>query len=131
MACDAESRGERMKLANQITADDLRPRSSDAVNDLRGFLHKTVLPQGPTRAPMLVLYGGHDPLIPHEWTDRALYRACTMGDVIQIQFREDKGGEDIDASSALGWINDRFAGTPPVNDCGSFTSAHQSAGIGR
>jgi len=130
LACDAESRDERERLGNQISADDLRPRSPDAVNTLRGFLQKSTLPQGPTSAPMLVIYGGLDPLIPRGWTDHALDRACKMGDVIQIQFQPDRGGDGIDLSSALGWINDRFKGTPAVNDCGSFTPSDQSSGTG-
>jgi pimeloyl-ACP methyl ester carboxylesterase len=130
LACDAESSDERARLADQIRADDLRPRSADAVNNLRGFLHKTTLPQGPMSAPMLVIYGGPDPLIPPGWTENALNRACKMGDVIQIQFQPDKGGADVDLSSALGWINDRFKGTSAPNDCGSLTGADVSTRAG-
>ena len=92
---------------------------------LRGFLQKTTLPQGPTGAPMLVIYSGRDPVIPRAWTDRALDRACKMGDVIQIEFQPDGGGDDIDVASALGWINDRVKVIPPLNDCESFTVAHE------
>ena len=126
LACDAKSSDERTRLASQINADDLRPRSPDAVDSLRGFLQKTTLPQGPTSAPMLVVYGGQDPLIPRAWTDRALDRACKMGDVIQIEFQPDKGGDDIDVSKALGWISDRLKGTLTLNDCGSFSAADES-----
>ncbi len=53
-----------------------------------------------------------------------------MGDVIGIQFQPDKGGGDVDLSSALGWINDRFKGTPAPNDCGSVTGADDSSRAG-
>jgi Secretory lipase len=130
LACQASSSEERAKVANQIGPDDLRPSSPDAVESLRGFLHKTTLPQGPTSVPMLVTYGGHDPLIPRAWTDRALDRACKMGDVIQIQLQPDKGGADVDSSAALGWIQDRFSGNPARNDCESFTEAFDSTRSG-
>jgi pimeloyl-ACP methyl ester carboxylesterase len=130
LACDATSSDERARLADQISADDLRPRSADAVNTLRGFLRKTTLPQGPTSAPMLVIYGGRDPLIPPGWTQRVVERACKMHDVIQVQFQPDKGGDDIDVSSVLGWINDRLNGIPAVNNCGSVTAADGSSRTG-
>jgi pimeloyl-ACP methyl ester carboxylesterase len=130
LACDVKSSDERARLASQISADDLRPRSPDGVDSLHRFLQKTTLPQGPTSAPMLVVYGGRDALIPHGWTDRALDRACKMGDVIQIEFQPDRGGDDIGVSEALGWINDRLKGTPTINDCESFTAADESPRAG-
>jgi pimeloyl-ACP methyl ester carboxylesterase len=121
LACDVKSTDELVRLANQISADDLRPKSRDALERLRGFLQKIALPQGPTSAPMFVIYGGQDPLIPREWTDRALERACRMGDVIQIQFQPDKGGADVDVLGPLRWMSDRLNGAPAHNDCAGFT----------
>jgi pimeloyl-ACP methyl ester carboxylesterase len=127
LACDTESSDQRAQLAEQISADDLRPSSSDALDSLRGFLRKTTLPQGPTNAPMLVIYGGRDPLIPRDWTDGAVDRACGMGDVIQTEYQPDKGGADIDVSSALGWISDRLKGIAVVNQCESLIAAEEPA----
>ena len=121
LACDVKSTDELVRLANQISADDMRPKSRDALERLRGFLQKIALPQGPTSAPMIVIYGGQDPLIPREWTERALERACRMGDVIQIQFQADKGGADVDVSGPLRWMSDRLNGAPAHNDCAAFT----------
>jgi hypothetical protein len=123
LACDTQTSDHRAQLAEQIGADDLRPSSSDALDSLRGFLRKTTLPQGPTSAAMLVIYGGRDPLIPREWTERAVDRACGMGDIIQTEFQPNKGGADIDVSSALGWIRDRLKGIAAVNQCASLTGA--------
>jgi pimeloyl-ACP methyl ester carboxylesterase len=121
LACDVKSTAELVRLANQISADDLRPKSHDALERLRGYLHKIALPQGPTSAPMLVIFGGQDPMIPREWTDRALERACGMGDVIQIQFLPDRGGPDVDLSGPLRWMSDRLNGAPSHNDCADLT----------
>jgi pimeloyl-ACP methyl ester carboxylesterase len=119
-ACRGPAAGERAKIAGQITADDLRPSSPAAVDTLRGYLGKSSLPQGPTAAPMLVIYGGSDALIPPAWTERALDKACQMGDVIQIQLQPDKGADDIDASVADGWVNALFNGEQAQNDCPSL-----------
>jgi pimeloyl-ACP methyl ester carboxylesterase len=123
-ACRGPAAGERAKIAGQMTADDLRPSSPAAVETLRGYLEKSTLPQGPTAAPMLVMYGGNDSLIPPAWTNQALDKACQMGDVIQIQLEPDKGAADIDASAADEWINARFNGDPAQDDCPSVVADH-------
>jgi hypothetical protein len=110
-----------VRLANQISADDLRPKSREALERLRGYLHKIALPQGPTSAPMLVVFGGQDLMIPREWTDRAIERACGMGDVVQIQFQPDRGGPEVDLSGPLRWMRDRLNGAPAHNDCAALT----------
>jgi hypothetical protein len=118
-ACRGPAAEERAKIAGQLSADDLRPSSPAAVETLRAYLEKSSLPQGPTAAPMLVMYGGNDALIPPTWTDRALDKACRMGDVIQIWLQPDQGDGEIDASGADAWINARFNGGPAQNDCPS------------
>ena len=131
LSCGSSAGDDRRRLAGQISADDLRPGSPGAVASLRGFLQKTALPQGPTGAPMLVIYGGRDPVVPRAWTDQALDRACRMGDVIQIEFQPDGGGDDIGTASALGWINDRVKAIPPRDDCQSRTVADSAPRAGR
>lgn len=125
LGCQDGTSAQRAAVAAQITPDDLRPASPTAVDTLRGYLQKTNLPQGPAQAPMLVIYGDQDPLIPAGWTDRALDRACAMGDVIQIQLQPDKGHAQINRTAALGWIADRFNSVPAPNDCESFTATYK------
>jgi pimeloyl-ACP methyl ester carboxylesterase len=124
-ACQGAAALRRAKLADQISADDLRPAGPTAADLLRGFLQKTNLPQGPTAAPMLVVYGGRDALIPAAWTERALGRACQMGDEIQIEREPQNGSVDIDTSGARAWIKDRFAGAPARDDCASLAARTQ------
>jgi pimeloyl-ACP methyl ester carboxylesterase len=123
-ACQGAAMKQRPNVVDQIGPDDLRPISPDALATLHGFLEKTSLPQAPAQAPMLVIYGGQDSLIPPAWTERALGKACNMGDVVQIQMLPDKGNEDIDVSSAFDWIGARFGGLPAQDDCGSFLDQH-------
>jgi pimeloyl-ACP methyl ester carboxylesterase len=130
LSCRGPDADQRVKVADQISADDLRP-SPEAVEMLHGYLRKTTLPQAPTIAPMLVIYGDQDPLIPKAWTDRALYRACKMGDVIQIEQQPDIRGTDIDLPAAMGWIKARFNSEPAANECEAFTATHESLGEGR
>jgi dienelactone hydrolase len=125
-ACDGPAAGQVSDLLTQITPDDLRPSSPAAVDALRGYLQRASLPQKPTTAPMLVIYGGMDALIPPLWTDRALQAACTMGDVIDIQMQTDKGHGDVDASAAYPWINDRFSGVPAADSCKSFLAPDET-----
>jgi pimeloyl-ACP methyl ester carboxylesterase len=126
-ACRGPASEQGANVAGQVTPGDLRPATPKAAAALRGYLQKTSLPQGPTQAPMLVIYGGQDSLVPPAWTDNALYRACKMGDVIQIQMQPDKGHIEIDPSTAIGWIGERFKSAAAANDCGSFTATYESA----
>jgi hypothetical protein len=125
LSCSGADADVRSTLAGQINPDDLRPASPEAVDVLRGYLQKTSLPLGPTTAPMLVIYGGRDRLIPAPWTAGALDAACKMGDVIDIEVRPDDTTQ-IDPSAALGWIAGRFAGDPPVNSCGAIPSPRET-----
>lgn len=127
LACQDPTSAERAMAADQITADDLRPSGDAALAMFRGFLQKTSLPQGPTQVPMLVVYGGHDSVTPRAWTERALDRACKLGDVIQIQPEPDNINDQIDPSIALGWIADRFNSRPARDDCASFTASYESS----
>jgi alpha-beta hydrolase superfamily lysophospholipase len=124
-ACRGPAAEERAKIAGQLTPDDLRPSSPAAVDTLRAYLEKSSLPQGPTAAPMLVMYGGNDALIPPAWTEQALEKACGMGDVIQIWLQPDQGDGDIDASAADAWINARFNGGEAHDDCPALIADHQ------
>jgi len=117
LGCASDQATQRASIIAQITPDDVRPATPDALATLRGYLKKTNLPQGPTTAPMLVVFGTRDPLIPAEWTQRGLDRACAMGDVIAIQQQPEDSPPVIDPATTLGWIADRFASRPAPNDC--------------
>lgn len=119
LACQGPALDERAAVASQIAPGDLKPHSPDAAATLRGFLQKTSLPQGPTQAPMMVVYGGQDPLIPPDWTAAAIGQACKMGDVIHIQrMPADAPSDQFDMAAAVDWMNQRVSGAPAQNDCG-------------
>jgi pimeloyl-ACP methyl ester carboxylesterase len=120
MACKGPPTVERDRLANEVTSDDLRPSDPRAAEALRLRLQSMSLPRVPATAPILIVYGGQDQLVPPVWTDRALDEACRKGDVIQIELQPDRGHADVDGGSAFPWINQRFAGEPARNDCPAF-----------
>lgn len=112
LACQSDPAAEQ--VAGQIPATDLQPADADAASTLQGFLSKATLPQGPTRAPMLVVYNDGDPLSPGAWTDTALNAACKLGDTITIRKNPQP---QPDSAETLAWIGDRFKSEPAPNDC--------------
>jgi len=126
-SCRTEDATARAAAIDKITPDDLRPASPQAEATLQGLLAKRSLPKEPASAPMLVLYGGQDTLLPPDWTNKALAAACRLGDVIDIMFQPTKGHADIDVAMSYDWIKDRFDGVPAPNSCPSFNST-QGAG---
>jgi len=122
LACDPAGQAERATIAGQITPDDLKPHTPAAASNLRGFLKKSSLPQGPTQAPMLVIYGDQDPATPAAWTDAALDRACKMGDIITIRRLPGDAPDQLDMAEALDWMNQRVNSVPAPNDCEGRTT---------
>lgn len=131
LACKGFDTVRRTLVVQELTADDVRPSSPEATATLRTLLEQRALPQQPASAPMLVIYGGADALVAPAWTDRALLRACGLGNTIQIQFQPDKGHADVDASAAFPWINERFEGVPAVNDCPEFVTRAEESEVGQ
>lgn len=125
MACKGPQVRERDELANQVSNDDVRPVDQEAVDRLRARLQAMSLPKVPATAPLLIVYGGQDRLVPPVWTDRALDAACRRGDIIAIELQPDRGHADVDGGTAFPWINQRFAGDPPRNDCQAFIRPQQ------
>jgi hypothetical protein len=110
--CIGAATPERTDLVAKVTPADLHPSSAAATDALRGYLRKTSLPQGPTAAPMLVTADEPTGVIPQAWTERALVRACGMGDI--VSFATVAQGEP---AQALTWIADRFNSVAAQNDC--------------
>jgi pimeloyl-ACP methyl ester carboxylesterase len=117
-ACAGPLVAQRTDITKEVTPDDLRPATEDAVTRLRDYLAQMSLPKTRTAAPMLVLYGELDKVVSPQWTDAAVRRGCSLGDVIEAYLVPGRGHDDIDGSVALGWIAQRFAGGDARNSCG-------------
>lgn len=120
LACKGPEAAERDEIGDQLTPEDVRPASPRAADELRTRLQQMSLPRRLATAPILIVYGGQDELVPPTWTNQALDAACQLGDVIQIELQPDRGHADVDGGTAFPWINERFNGDPPRNDCSAF-----------
>lgn len=124
LGCNPNEDAAREAVIAEINPDDLRPATPQALTLLRGYLRKTTLPQGPAKQPMLVLFGDDDPRVPAAWTQRALTRACAMGDAITIR---EQPAPTLTDPAVLEWMAARAADGPVPDDCPSFVADHPLA----
>lgn len=120
LSCNPADDVARSEARARIGPDDLRPATPQALSVLRSYLAKTTLPQGPTQQPMLVVYDD-DPLTPAPWTERALARACGLGDSITIRRQP---APSLTDPAVLDWMAGRAREEPVTNDCPSFVADH-------
>lgn len=117
LSCAGATAQARNDALAQVTADDIRPASPAAANQLRTMLSAWALPQRRLSAPLSVAYGGADTLVDAQWTTDAIARACALGGTVEWDLQPAKGHGDVDVSRQIAWIADRFAGRPAVNEC--------------
>lgn len=117
--CSAQYAQDRTVAVKAITPDDLRPASDSATATLRDYFAKRSVPEVRASAPMLVQYGDKDVLARPEWTTGAIARACRIGDNIEADLQSGKGHADVDSSTALSWLRDRFDDAPTRSTCSS------------
>ncbi|WP_037176272.1 lipase family protein [Rhodococcus sp. UNC363MFTsu5.1] len=118
MSCGPRAAERKWDAAVRITRADSLPLTSADTDRMRAWLERIALPQHRTEAPMLVVVGESDDLIPADWTRVAVTKACALGDVIALESRPGEGHADARANpGAVAWIADRFAGVPAPNTC--------------
>jgi hypothetical protein len=116
-SCSGAGVHDRDAALKMVTAQDFVPASDAAADRLRKVLAAWALPQRKLSAPLSVAYGAKDTYIDSQWTTDAIARACALGGVVEWDLQPDKGHGDIDISSQIQWLMDRFAGKPVKNDC--------------
>jgi dienelactone hydrolase len=105
-----------------ISPADVKPASASDEDALAAALRKMALPMQPLSAPMLVLTGSLDELIPATWVTESVTRSCALGS--QIEFREVPGighGEIAPDAGAQTWVVDRFENKPAPSNCSDMT----------
>ena len=118
MSCAPQAAERKWDAAVQITRADSLPLTTADTDRMRAWLERIALPQQRTEAPMLVVVGDTDDLIPADWTRAAVTKACALGDVIALESRPGEGHADPRATpGAVAWIADRFAGVSAPNSC--------------
>ncbi|GGF28701.1 lipase family protein [Williamsia phyllosphaerae] len=116
-ACSGPLVSRRDAAIAALGPGDVGPRSDAAAARLTELLRSYALPRMKASAPMLVLYGDADTFIDPEWTRDAVRRSCALGSVVESSDQPGKGHGDVDISSALGWLKDRFDGKPAPSNC--------------
>lgn len=116
--CATDAAEDRLAVAEQIPPEDLRPATPEALDRLRGYLNQmSGLPRAPASAPMFVVHGDADDVVPVVWTTEAVRRACDMGDTVASFIAGGRGHGDFDPIVSLDWIMKRFAGAPADSTC--------------
>lgn len=116
-ACSGDKVHERQSVIEQLEPSDIAPSTPQAADRLRGYLSAWALPQQRLAAPMSVVYGGADEYLKPEWTAGAIRRACALGGVVVSDFQPENHHGDLDTSTQLGWLSQRFAGMPVTDGC--------------
>ena len=118
MGCSERDRGRRQDVMVRLTADDVRPESTAATDDLAAKLRGWALPQRRLSAPILVVNGAKDALISPEWVDAAVSRACNRGAVVKhvVQPESTHTTVTLDDDSSK-WVAARFRGEKAPSTC--------------
>ena len=117
--CSTDATEDRLAVAEQIPPEDLRPATPEALDTLRGYLNQmSGLPRARASAPMFVVHGDADDVVPVAWTTEAVRRACEMGDTVASFIAGGRGHGDFDPIVSLDWIMKRFDDAPADSTCG-------------
>lgn len=118
LSCVGALLTEKWNVATQLRPEDTVPRTPADALHMRTWLQEIALPREPAAGPQLVVVGAEDNLIFPEWTEHAVQKACTGGDVIDFRIRVGEGHSNARAvPGAVEWVADRFAGVPAENTC--------------
>ena len=108
---------ENQRVLTTLGPTDLRPRSREAVAALRDQLQDWALPVGRNTSPTLVMYGTSDELIPPDWTEKVLKRACGEDQNLTIIKRIGETHGGLDSEQAVPWMRGVLNGDKPVSNC--------------
>jgi len=120
-SCAPPDPAEAQKLASQLRPEDLRPRDAAAAAALRNTLSTLALPGNSPAppAPVLVVYGTDDPLVPQAGVAAAVKQACAKGDPIVVNRRigDTTTTNELVIQTSLSWLRARFDGQRPADIC--------------
>nr|WP_245865226.1 lipase family protein [Rhodococcus kyotonensis] len=109
---------QKAEAATLLTSNDSAPSTETSRVRMEEWLQSVALPRASTTVPLAALVGEQDQLIDPKWTQDAIARACSMGDVVEVR-REPGQGHSDQAAIPFGvsWLTDRFAAVPAPNTC--------------
>jgi hypothetical protein len=102
-----------------LPSADFTPKSEHALDRVEHWLAENALPQRRESAPMFVAQGTADTTVLPAWNDRAVSRACRIGDVVQYVHYVGAGHPALPAAlpDIVQWLDSRFAGLPAPSNC--------------
>ncbi|MCK0438077.1 lipase [Gordonia alkaliphila] len=105
-------------LLAALSADDLGPRTRESAIVLQDWLASTRLPQHKASAPMLIGWGGADPIVPPASVEKAVREACALGSTVSTIYAADAGHDmkGVDRQVQR-WLRNRVDGDPAPDDC--------------
>ena len=74
----------------------------------------------PTPAPLLIIQGDQDALVPQAETEAFVARACALGDRVDYRIYRGAhhvGARDVSVNEVAAWMADRVAGVPAPSTC--------------
>ncbi|GGF28644.1 lipase family protein [Williamsia phyllosphaerae] len=116
-ACAGNDVHDRGAAVASLGRMDFAPATPAAAAKLKAYLTAWALPQRALSAPLYVEYGTEDTYIDPSWTAAAIRRSCALGGSITFRADPGKGHGDIDVTDSLTWLDQRFDGAAPVDDC--------------
>lgn len=109
---------QKAEAATRLTPADSEPDTEASRLTMVDWLRSVALPRGRSAVPLLAVVGDADQLIDPKWTQDAVARACSMGDVVELRREPGQGHSDQAAiAGGVSWLADRFAGVPAPNTC--------------
>jgi hypothetical protein len=117
LKCKGAPTPEAVVGLTQVNSTDLVPVDADAQRQITDLLNEIAVPTHSSVAPMFVTYTAADPMVDQRWVEDAIRRACGMGDVIEWKVNTLGGGDNMDATASLPWVQARFDNKAPVNFC--------------
>ncbi len=103
----------------EFTSEMLKP---DWQNNryIKEFFSRNAAGQKPAHAPLLVISGAVDPIIPSDMTAKTVAGMCKQGShVLFLKYRDldASGAMAASASDQISWIKARFNGQPAPSNC--------------
>ncbi|AYJ48645.1 lipase family protein [Rhodococcus sp. P1Y] len=110
---------QKAEAATRLLPRDAAPETEASRIAMVDWLQSVALPRTSTTVPLMALVGDLDQLVDPKWTQDAVGRACSMGDVVDLRTERAQGHSDQAATQVgVDWVTDRFAGVSAPNTCG-------------
>lgn len=109
---------QKAEAATRLSAGDADPDTETSRIVMTDWLRSVALPRRPSTVPLMAVVGELDQLVDPKWTQEAVGRACSMGDVVELRNEPGQGHSDQAAvADGVTWVSERFAGLPTPDTC--------------